>query len=70
LGVTVIETEAPGQIEVEPWADAVGCAISGSTVTTTGSEVALQPLESTVVTVYDPPVVTVIDAVVAPFDQR
>jgi hypothetical protein len=39
------------------------------TVTATVEEVAEQPLASVTVTVYDPEALTVMDCVVAPFDQ-
>ncbi len=40
------------------------------TVTVVGAEVLLQPLEFVTMTAYEPDVLTVIDCVVAPFDQR
>ena len=43
---------------------------SGLTVTVVAADVALQPLAFVTVTLYEPEVVTLIDCVVAPFDQR
>ena len=48
----------------------VGVAEAAFAVTTDGAEVALQPLTSVTVTVYEPAAETVIDCVVARLDQR
>jgi len=61
-------TEPPAQNVVGPPAVIAGAG-SGLTVTLAGADVALQPAFVTV-TVYVPPVETVIDGVVAPFDQE
>ena len=48
----------------------VGVAGLAFTVTTVAADVALQPLAFVICTVYEPAMVTLIDCVVAPFDQR
>ena len=48
----------------------VGCAGLALTVTLVAALVAVQPLALVTVTLYDPDVLTAIDCVVAPFDQR
>ena len=66
----VSTTEPPAQNVVEPLADIVGVAGVGFTVTISLAEAfELQPLLVTV-TVKVPEAVTVMDCVVAPFDQR
>jgi hypothetical protein len=50
-------------------ADGLPAELIPFTVTTVAEEVAVQPPPSANVTVYDPPVVTTIDCVVAPVDQ-
>ena len=62
-------TEPPVQKVVAPEAVIVGAG-SGFTVTAVAGDVALQPFASTTVTVYDPPLETAIDCVVAPVDQE
>ena len=59
---------APPQNELGP--EIVGVAGAGFCVTTFATDVALQPLPSVTVTVYEPAALTVIDCVVAPVDQR
>lgn len=61
-------TEPPVQNAIGPLAVMVGVAGIGLTVTTVGTDEDEQ-LPLTTVTVYEPPVVTVMDCVVAPFDQ-
>ena len=60
-------------LPVEP-----GCTVPGAvivvfgielTVTFTGAEVPVQPVGSVTVTLYEPPVVTLIVGVIAPFDH-
>jgi hypothetical protein len=62
-------TFPPAQNVVGPFAviSAVG---SGLTVTVVAAEVALQPFAFVMVTLYEPPAVTLMDCVVAPLDQR
>jgi hypothetical protein len=63
-------TEPPGQNDVGPPAVMTGVDGLALTVTVVGAEVALQPLAFVTVTLHEPVVVTLIDCVVAPFDQR
>lgn len=63
-------TFPPAQKVVGPEAVMVGVAGSGLTVTAVGAEVAEQPEASVTVTVKLPELLTVIDCVVAPLDQR
>ena len=63
-------TLPPAQNVVAPLGVIVGVAGPGVTVTTVAADVALQPLPSVTVTVYEPEVVTTIDCVVAAFDQE
>jgi len=63
-------TEPPAQNVVEPPAVITGVDGFALTVTVVDAEVALQPLALVTVTLYEPDVVTLIDCVVAPFDQR
>jgi hypothetical protein len=63
-------TEPPAQNVVGPPAVIVGVAGIALTVTVVAAEVALQPLAFVTVTLNEPEVVTLIDCVVAPFDQR
>ena len=63
-------TLPPSQNAVGPPAVMTGVAGKGLTVTAVAALVALQPLPSVVVTVKLPGVVTLIDGVVAPVDQR
>ena len=63
-------TEPPSQNVVEPSAVITGVDGFALTVTDVVAEVALQPLALVTVTLYEPDVVTLIDCVVAPFDQR
>jgi hypothetical protein len=65
----VSTTLLPEQNVVGPPAEIVGTEGIGFTVTTVAVEGADVQAPSVVVTVYDPGVVTVIDGVVAPFDQ-
>ena len=67
LAVSV--TLPPWQKVVGPFAVIVGAG-SGVTVTATGVDVALHPFASVTATLYAPEAFTVIDCVVAPFDQR
>jgi hypothetical protein len=62
-------TCAPSQKVVGPSADTVAAG-SDDTATFVAALVALQPFASVVATLYPPLVATVIDCVVAPFDQR
>jgi len=55
---------------VEPPAVITGVDGLALTVTDVAAEVALQPLAFVTVTLNEPEVVTLIDCVVAPFDQR
>jgi ACT domain-containing protein len=48
----------------------VGVTGAGAAVTTLAADVAVQPLASVTVTVYEPAAETVMDCVVAPVDQR
>ncbi|MNU79312.1 hypothetical protein D3C71_689260 [compost metagenome] len=61
-------TEPPVQNAIGPLAVIVGVGGTGFTVTTVATDVDEQ-LPLTTVTVYEPLAVTVIDCVVAPFDQ-
>jgi len=63
-------TEPPAQNVVGPPAVITGVDGLALTVTDVAAEVALQPLAFVTVTLYEPEVVTLIDCVVAPFDQR
>ena len=63
-------TEPPAQNVVGPPALITGVDGFALTVTVVAAEVALQPLAFVTVTLYEPEVVTLIDCVVAPFDQR
>jgi len=63
-------TEPPAQNVVGPSAVITGVDGFALTVTVVAAEVALQPLAFVMVTLYEPVVVTLIDCVVAPFDQR
>jgi hypothetical protein len=65
----VSTTLSPSQNVVGPPADIVGVAGIGLTVTTVAAEGDDVQAPSVVVTVYDPGVVTVMEGVVAPFDQ-
>src|SRR5207244_13215510 len=62
-------TEPPAQKVVGPLAVIVGVG-SGFTVTVVAAEVAVQPFASVTLTLYEPELDTLIDCVVAPFDQR
>src|SRR6185436_18527608 len=62
-------TLLPAQNVVGPPAVIVALG-SAFTVTVVGAEVALQPLASVTVTLYEPLALTLMDCVVAPFDQR
>jgi hypothetical protein len=62
-------TLPPAQKVVGPSAE-TAAAGSGDTVTFVAALVALQPFASVVATLYAPLAATVIDCVVAPFDQR
>jgi len=48
----------------------VGVTGAGAAVTTLAADVAVQPLASVTVTVYEPVAETVMDCVIAPVDQR
>ena len=63
-------TEPPSQNVVGPPAVITGVDGLALTVTVVAADVALQPLAFVTVTLYEPEVVTLIDCVVAPFDQR
>jgi len=63
-------TEPPSQNVVAPPAVITGVDGLAFTVTAVDAEVALQPLAFVTVTLYEPDAVTLIDCVVAPFDQR
>ncbi len=63
-------TDPPAQNVVAPPAVITGVATAALTVTAVSAEVALQPDAFVTVTLYEPEVVTLIDCVVAPFDQR
>ena len=63
-------TLPPAQKVVAPLGVMAGVGGFGLTVTTVGAEVALQPLPSVTVTVYEPEVETRIDCVVAPVDHE
>ena len=67
---TLSVTEPPAQNVVEPLGVIAGVGGFGLTVTTVAADVALQPLPSVTVTVYEPEVLTLIDCVVAPVDQE
>ena len=67
LAVSV--TDPPSQNVVVPLGVMVGALGSGLTVTTVAAEVPEQP-DADPVTVNEPDAVTVIEGVVAPFDQR
>ena len=58
-------TLSPVQNVVGPFAEIVGADGFGLTVTTVGSDVAVQPFRYVYVTVYDPDAFTVIDGVIA-----
>jgi hypothetical protein len=62
-------TDSPSQKVNGPLAEIVGTDGNGLTVTLIASEVAEQPEPSVIVTVNVPLALTVIDCVVAPFDQ-
>ena len=62
-------TLPPWQKVVAPDAEIVGVAGNAFTVTTVGAEAAEAQVPLLTETLYDPPVETVIDCVVAPFDQ-
>ena len=66
----VSTTEFPAQMFVGPPAEMVGVGTVEPIETTVGMEVNEGQPPTVVVTVYDPAVLTVIDGVVAPFDQR
>ena len=57
-------------IDVDAGWVVIASAATGFEVTTNGEELAVQPLASVTVTVYEPDTETVIDCVVAPVDQR
>jgi len=63
-------TDPPAQNVVDPPAVMIGVDGLALTVTVVAADVALQPLAFVTVTLYEPDVVTLIDCVVAPFDQR
>jgi hypothetical protein len=63
-------TLPPAQKVVEPLGVIAGVGGFGFTVTTVAAEVALQPLPSVTVTVYEPEVLTLMVCVVAPVDQE
>jgi hypothetical protein len=63
-------TEPPAQNVVAPLVLITGVDGFALTVTVLAADVALQPLAFVTVTLYEPEVVTLIDCVVAPFDQR
>jgi len=63
-------TEPPAQNVVALPAVITGVDGFALTVTEVAAAVALQPLAFVTVTLYEPEVVTLIDCVVAPFDQR
>jgi hypothetical protein len=63
-------TEPPSQNVVGPDGVIVGVAGAGVTVTAVAAEVVLQPVAFVTVTLYEPAVLTLIDCVVAPVDQR
>jgi len=65
----VSTTEFPAQMFVGPPAEMVGVGTVEPIETTVGMEVNEGQPPTVVVTVYDPAVLTVIDGVVAPFDQ-
>ena len=62
-------TEPPSQKDSGPLALIAGVAGSALTVTVVGADVAEQPFALVTVTLYAPEALTVIDCVVAPFDQ-
>ena len=62
-------TEPFAQNVVGPFAVIVGVGGFGLTVTVVAAEVAVQPFAFAIVTLYAPEALTVIDCVVAPFDQ-
>ena len=63
-------TEPPAQNVVGPEAVIEGVAGAAFTVTARGALVTLQPEAFVTATVYEPVVLTVIDCVVSPVDQR
>jgi len=62
-------TEPPSQNVVAPPAVITGVDGFALAITVVGADVALQPFAFVTVTLYEPEVVTLIDCVVAPFDQ-
>jgi hypothetical protein len=68
LAVSV--TLPPAQNVVGPLAVMTGVAGNALTTTLVGAELPLQPFASVTVTLYEPVAFTVIDCVMAPFDQR
>jgi hypothetical protein len=63
-------TDPPSQNVVGPLAVTTGVAGGGFTITSVAALVALQPSAVVTVTLYEPLALTVMDCVVAPFDQR
>ena len=63
-------TEPPSQNVVGPPAVITGVDGFALTVTVVAADIALQPLAFVTITPYEPELVTLIDCVVAPFDQR